>query len=188
MVDSVPVNAVQLLPDKLPVAVTYSTPTVNNILHQPAADMALYTHLGKVLRLSTEAVKCPVVGVRHSPRLAPIPCVVAQQVAQQSFAPVTVAINVPTDVSAYLQERSSEFPGVQAARCLPAAVSARPPGGAGARHRRSDQRGRDQGQGALSGCAGTGCRGPERPRVGIRPVPSWQGRRPDCERQLRRSV
>ena len=113
MVDSVPVRAVQVLPDNLPVPVTYYSPTDTNILHQPSADLALYDRLARVLGMSTKRIKCDVVGYKVAARLAPIPCSVAQQVALVPFADVTVDTNVPPYIYAYLAERQNLFRGVE---------------------------------------------------------------------------
>jgi penicillin-binding protein 2 len=107
MVNSTPANTVQLSPADLPVPITPS-----NILAQPAKDMRLYARLARVLQMSTKTTKCPVVGVKLTPRLAPIPCAVAQQVVLEPFGVVTVQTDVPTDVYAYLAERQDYFPGV----------------------------------------------------------------------------
>ena len=113
LVDSVPVRAVQVLPDNLPVPVTYYSPTDTNILHQPSADLALYDRLARVLGMSTKRIKCDVVGYKVAARLAPIPCSVAQQVALVPFADVTVDTNVPPYIYAYLAERQNLFRGVE---------------------------------------------------------------------------
>ena len=47
-----------MLPDNLPVPVTYYSPTDTNILHQPSADLALYDRLARVLGMSTKRIKC----------------------------------------------------------------------------------------------------------------------------------
>jgi penicillin-binding protein 2 len=107
MVNSAPVNTVQLRPADLPVPITPA-----NILAQPRADMRLYGRLARVLKMSTHRAACPVVGVNVNPRLAPIPCAVAQQVALEPFGVVTVQTDVSTDVYAYLAERQEYFPGV----------------------------------------------------------------------------
>jgi penicillin-binding protein 2 len=113
MVDSVPANAVRLVPTDLPVPVT---PT--NILRQPAKDVALYNRLAKVLQLSGRPAACKVdvsttTGiVVVTRRLGPIPCAVAQQVALEPYGEVTVKTGVPTQVYAYIAERQNRFPGV----------------------------------------------------------------------------
>ncbi|MBV9917485.1 MAG: penicillin-binding protein 2 [Solirubrobacterales bacterium] len=98
LVDSVPSIAVQLSPPDLP--------------RTRAGRAHLYAHLAGVLGISTRPTRCPIVGVRHTPRIAPIPCAVAQQHALLPYANVTIKTDVSNDVHYYLAERGDQFPGV----------------------------------------------------------------------------
>jgi penicillin-binding protein 2 len=102
--------AVQIVPDGLPVPLQVPIdPHV--IAHPPAADVALYDRLARVLHIRTKAEKCHVNGY-GTHRLSPIACSVAQGYVQLSYADVTVATDVPRAVLFYLEERQRQFPGV----------------------------------------------------------------------------
>jgi penicillin-binding protein 2 len=118
LVESQPVSAVQISPPDLPVPVTLS-----NLVHQPAADLRLYHRLARVLGMPTKRVSCHIdmkrsqlaaLGFhgRGNPRLAPIPCLMAQQVAQVPYAEVTIKTDVPKVVHYYLAENQNHYPGV----------------------------------------------------------------------------
>ncbi len=104
---SAPANAVQIEPDALPAPITLS-----NLVHQPAQDLAEFRSLARVLQMSTKPGPCAIVthGVQ---RLAPIACLVAQQVELLPYWNVTVATGVSDDVLYYIAERQTAFPGVQ---------------------------------------------------------------------------
>jgi penicillin-binding protein 2 len=61
--------------------------------------------------MSTKTQRCHVNGYGYH-RLAPIPCTVAQGVAQLPYAYVTIKTDVPTDAFYYLAERQLQFRGV----------------------------------------------------------------------------
>jgi penicillin-binding protein 2 len=107
LVNSQPVNAVEIEPDALPVPVTLA-----NIVDQPARDYVVYDRLAKVLQLSTKPGACAIVA-HGTQQLAPIPCMVAQQVELLPFAPVTIDTDVSNYVLYYWAERQTEFPGVE---------------------------------------------------------------------------
>lgn len=98
LVDSVPSTAVQISPSDLP--------------KSGAARRHLYRRLASVLDMPTKREKCHIDG-HGTHRLAPIPCLVAQEQAQLPYANVTVKQDVRNDVLWYLSERQSEFPGVE---------------------------------------------------------------------------
>jgi penicillin-binding protein 2 len=112
--------AVQITPTDLPVPV--KNPTITQLEHPPRADMRLYHRLATVLGMKTTRQKCKVVafltshGKTHQhtyhPRLAQIPCEIAQAVAELPYANATVATDVKPDVLYYLKERHLAFPGV----------------------------------------------------------------------------
>ncbi|MGO9903182.1 MAG: penicillin-binding protein 2 [Solirubrobacteraceae bacterium] len=102
--------AVEIEPDALPVPVTFENP--DNLIDQPVRDYGVYDRLASVLQISTKPSACTVAAHGTHP-LAPIPCMVAQQVETLPFAPVTVASDVSEDVAYYWAERQSEFPGVE---------------------------------------------------------------------------
>ena len=106
LVDSEPVPAVQISAPDLPVAVTQA-----NLVNQPAKDIRLYNRLAAVLGVSTRPARCHINGYGWH-RLAPIPCAVAQGVAQLPYAKVTIKTDVPRDAYYYLAERQTQFPGV----------------------------------------------------------------------------
>jgi penicillin-binding protein 2 len=98
LVDSIPANAVQIVPSDLP--------------KSGAARRHLYRRLASVLQMSTKRQKCPVDG-HGVHRLAPIPCAVAQEQAQLPYANVTVKTDAAKQVLWYLSERQAQYPGVE---------------------------------------------------------------------------
>ena len=116
LVGSAEVPVVQISPANLPVPVSLPA---GNVLKQPAADMAVYAKLAKVVGVSTRPQKCKVQlyegndQIKVSYRmLAEIPCLVAQGVSEEAYAPVTIKTDVNVDVRGYLLERQRQFPGV----------------------------------------------------------------------------
>ena len=114
LVDSQRVPAIQIAPDELPVHVTQA-----DMVNQPALDYQLvYDKLARILRMSTKPHPCSFytygngLPVHHSPQLAPIPCLIAQNVSQAEYANVTIKTDVSPDIQAYIAERSTLFPGV----------------------------------------------------------------------------
>jgi penicillin-binding protein 2 len=113
LVDSQPVPSVLISPPDLPVPITLA-----NLTATSAADTALFNRLARVLSVPTRPVAChvdgkpPPLGPGGNYRMAPIPCAVAQQVANVPYGNVTVKTDVPNDVYYYLAERQKEFPGV----------------------------------------------------------------------------
>ena len=122
LVDSKRSIAVEISPPDLPVPLQLcdsATQLVGGvwsqsctIAHPPVQDISLYDHLAHVLGMSTKAQKCPVDGYRIL-WLSPIACDVASGYVQLSYADVRVAEYVPSDILYYLEERQSQFPGVQ---------------------------------------------------------------------------
>jgi penicillin-binding protein 2 len=113
LVNSTAVPAVEIEPPDLPVPVTLAT-----ITKKPAKDYALYDRLASVLLMSTKPQPCDYTtylasgAVAHDPRLARIPCLIAQSIANEAYANVTIKTDVTGDVRAYLAERQVDFPGV----------------------------------------------------------------------------
>jgi penicillin-binding protein 2 len=107
LVRSQAVPAVLISPPDLPVPMQPSL-----LAHPPARDAALYRKLAHVLGMPTKRVRCSIagVGVVH---LSPIACMVAQQYALLPYSTVTIKTGAPTQVQYYLQERQSQFPGVE---------------------------------------------------------------------------
>src|SRR5437763_405504 len=98
LVESQPTTAVQLSPPDLPVPVTPA-----NIAHPPPRDLAFYNRLAHVVGMPTRRTGCQVVGYgKHLLRLSPIACDVAQQVALQPYADVTIKTDIPKAVHYYL--------------------------------------------------------------------------------------
>ena len=177
LVESERVPAIQIAPDELPVHVTQA-----NMIHQPARDYPLYDKLAGILRMSTKPHACSFytygngLPVQHSPRLAPIPCLIAQNVSQAEYANVTIKADVSPDIQAYIAEHGeSVFPGVADAGGLPAQVSARRRRRAGLRHARRDQlnRGRHE---AVQGHQAGQYRRPVGPGVRIQLLPPGRRR------------
>jgi penicillin-binding protein 2 len=97
LVDSRPAIAVQISPPDLP--------------KNGPERRHLYRRLAGILGVSTKRKHCPVPG-HGRPRLAPIPCTVAQAQALLPYANVTVKTDVKSQILWYLSERQSQFPGV----------------------------------------------------------------------------
>lgn len=116
LVDSQPAPAVQIVPLDLPVPISLSTLENELLKHhgaQPRADYAVYDELAKLLNMSTTPRSCKFTLYllkphQESVRLAPIPCLVAQGIANAQYAPVTIKTDVPRDVSFYIQERQNQ--------------------------------------------------------------------------------
>jgi penicillin-binding protein 2 len=106
LVDSTAVPAVVVSPPDLPVPMSQTA-----LVHTPPADMHLYDSLAKILGMSTKAGPCKIDGVGTVPR-SPIGCKVAQSWAKLPYANVTIQQAVNSDVQYYLQERQTQFPGV----------------------------------------------------------------------------
>ncbi|HLY50305.1 MAG TPA: penicillin-binding transpeptidase domain-containing protein [Solirubrobacteraceae bacterium] len=123
LVDSVRAIAVQIAPPDLPVPLQACDPATQyvggtwssscTVAHPPVKDANLYTRLAHVLGKPTRRRKCKVDYPYGTLRLSPIGCAVAQGYAALPYANVTVGADVSRDVLFYLQERESEFPGVQ---------------------------------------------------------------------------
>jgi penicillin-binding protein 2 len=122
LVGSTPVPAVQIEPPDLrPTPLTYE-----NFQKDIGQDDALFNRLAKVLRMSTKPEPCqytiyvtkskrfPEGYVIHDPKLAQIPCLITQSIANEAYANVTIKTDVTPDVQAYLAERQLDFPGVSA--------------------------------------------------------------------------
>jgi len=114
LVTSTPVPAVEIAPPDLPTPLTYL-----NFQTAIAKDEGLFGRLAKVLEMSTKPERCgyTVYGglkgpVTYYPKLAKIPCLVTQSIANQAYANVTIKTGVVTDVQDYLAERQVDFPGV----------------------------------------------------------------------------
>jgi penicillin-binding protein 2 len=97
LVDSRAAIAVQISPPDLPAS--------------GAARRRLYRRLAFMLSMPTKRMRCHVDG-HGTPRLAPIPCVVAQEQAQLPYANVTIKTDVKPQILWYLSERQGQFPGV----------------------------------------------------------------------------
>ena len=114
LVDSKSAIAVQVVAPDLPVPAN-----AGNFARPPAADTAVYRKLAKVLQISTKRHPCrfasPTVTQPYRvirPRLAAIPCAVAQQLTLAPYEPVAIKTDVSNDVLYYLSERQNQFPGV----------------------------------------------------------------------------
>jgi len=124
LVDSRQALAVQISPTELPPS--------------PAGRDALYRRLAGVLQFSTRPRRCKVltstsvtpagqiVQTFAYPRLAHIPCLVAQGLAVVSYQDVTLKTDVAPQVQFYLAERQDQFPGVGVGKVY---VRAYPQGG-----------------------------------------------------------
>lgn len=116
LVDSQPAPAVQIVPLDLPVPISLATLQDELAKHhgaQPRADYAVYDELARLLKIPTKPRPCNFTLYlskphRESVRLAPIPCLVAEGIANAQYAPVTIKTDVPRDVSFYIQERQTE--------------------------------------------------------------------------------
>ncbi len=114
LVTSTPVPAVEIAPPDLPTPLTSE-----NFQASISSDAGLFHRLAKVLEMSTKPQKCKytVYGgvngpVSYYPKLAKIPCLVTQSIANEAYANVTIKTDVSTDVQDYLAERQVDFPGV----------------------------------------------------------------------------
>ncbi|MBV8429720.1 MAG: hypothetical protein JO244_01070 [Solirubrobacterales bacterium] len=115
--------AVQISPEQLPVplqACDITTQYVGgqwaqscSVAHPPVQDAQLYNRLAKVLGQSSKPRKCLVDYPYGVLRLSPIGCAAAKGYAALPYANVTVGQDVSPDVLYYLEERQSEFTGVQ---------------------------------------------------------------------------
>ena len=114
LVRSVQVPAVEIETPDLPVPITPST----ILSKQPAGDYPLYDKLARLLGMSTKPSSCKYTIYEskgpqtYDPRLAPIPCDIAQGLANTSYANVTIKTDVSADVRDYIAERQAEFQGV----------------------------------------------------------------------------
>jgi penicillin-binding protein 2 len=121
LVSSTPVPAVEIEPPDLPTPLTYQ-----NFQQDISKDGPLFNRLAAVLRMSTKPEPCrytvylpkskrvPYGYLIYDPKLAQIPCLVTQSIANQAYANVTIKTDVTADVQAYLAERQRDFPGVSA--------------------------------------------------------------------------
>jgi len=121
LVDSKRAIAVQISPPDLPaqlqlcdrrtqlLGATWASSCT--IAHPPAADIALYDRLARVLGMPTAPQRCPVDGYGVL-QLSQIACDVAQGYVKLSYNNVTIKVDVSRDVLYYLEERQSQFPGV----------------------------------------------------------------------------
>jgi penicillin-binding protein 2 len=119
LVGSTPVPAVEILPPELPTPLTYQ-----NFQTAMGRDDAVFNRLAEVLQMSTKPEPCkytiylpkstrvPNGYLNHDPKLAQIPCLITQSIANQAYANVTIKTGVTADVEAYLAERQLDFPGV----------------------------------------------------------------------------
>jgi penicillin-binding protein 2 len=113
LVNSKRAIAVQISPAQLPVSLQANTNAqeARLVAHPPRRDVALYKRLARVLGMPERVRRCLVPGFgAHS--LSPIACLVARGFVQLSYANVTIATDVPSDVLYYLEERQPQFPGV----------------------------------------------------------------------------
>jgi penicillin-binding protein 2 len=121
LVSSTTQLAAMIVPDELPVKVNQT-----NILNSYPKDDAVYNRLARQLHKSRKPKPCVVAvpppscntstgNCPHSTTrdLSPIACIVAQQIALNTYADVTIAEPVGTDLQYYVAERASEFRGVQ---------------------------------------------------------------------------
>ena len=120
LVDSVKVPAILVEPQQLPVALSTSIHGVSD----PPADDAIYRRLAVALNMSAKPSTCrytltvdngagALVTQRFAPKLAEIPCIIAQHAADFQNGTVTIATNVPTAEQAYISERQRSFRGVE---------------------------------------------------------------------------
>jgi penicillin-binding protein 2 len=107
LVRSQAVPAVLISPPDLPVPMAPSLLT-----SPPARDVALYRKLARVLGMPTKRERCSIAGAGVA-QLSPIACMVAQQYALLPYSTVTIKTDVPWQARDFLQERQSQFPGVQ---------------------------------------------------------------------------
>jgi penicillin-binding protein 2 len=113
--------AAVIVPDELPVKVNQT-----NILTSFPKDDAVYSRLARLLHKSTRPKPCTVavpppscsVATGKCPHsttrdLSPIACTVAQSIALNTYADVTVAEPVSSNLEYYVAERAGNFRGVQ---------------------------------------------------------------------------
>lgn len=118
LVTSAEVPAVEIAPQSLPVPLNLSDIEAHPG-SQPAKDYAVYSELAKLLNISTKPQSCKFIiyytagPKQYSPRLAQIPCLVAQGIANSQYANVTIKTDVSQFVYDYLQERLSIDPRLQ---------------------------------------------------------------------------
>jgi penicillin-binding protein 2 len=121
LVSSTTALAAVIVPDELPVKVNQT-----NILQSFSKDDAVYTRLAHLLHMKTHRRPCKVAtpppscntATGHCPTsttrdLSPIACTVAQQIALNFYADVTVRQPVSRDLEYYVAERAGEFRGIQ---------------------------------------------------------------------------
>ncbi len=124
LVTSTTALSVQIDPTELPVKVNQS-----NILNSYRRDDAVYDRLARVIgkgvkrhrckvatpppSCNVASGKCPASTTR---RLSPIACLVAQSIALNTYADVTVKTPVSTRVQYYIAERANQFRGVNVAQ------------------------------------------------------------------------
>ncbi len=107
LVDSTSVPAVLISPPDLPVAMSQAA-----LANTPPADQRLYAGLARVLGMSTKPGPCVVDGLGQVIR-SPVGCLVDQSWAKLPYANVTIKEQVAKDVQYYLEERQTQFPGVE---------------------------------------------------------------------------
>jgi penicillin-binding protein 2 len=119
LVESVRVPSILISPETLPTPVSLSYGKNGKpYITQAAKDYALYGRLARLLQMSTKPRTCSyqIYGnngpINYSPKLAPIPCRVAQGVAASQYANVTIKSKVTPDIQDYILERQTQFPGV----------------------------------------------------------------------------
>ncbi len=113
--------AAVIVPEDLPVKVNQT-----NILSSFPEDDAVYGRLARLLHKSTKPKPCVVAVPPPSCNtttgtcphtttraLSPVACTVAQQIALNTYADVTIAEPVGTDLQYYVAERAGQFQGVQ---------------------------------------------------------------------------
>jgi penicillin-binding protein 2 len=121
LVSSTTELAAVIVPDELPVKVNQT-----NVLTSFPADNAVYDRLAHLLHRPTRPKPCVVavpppscsVSAGRCPPstrrdLSPIACAVAQSIALNTYANVTIAEPVSRNLEFYVAERATAFPGVQ---------------------------------------------------------------------------
>ncbi|MGH2909275.1 MAG: penicillin-binding transpeptidase domain-containing protein [Solirubrobacteraceae bacterium] len=120
LVSSTTQLAAVIVPDDLPVKVNQT-----NILNSYPKDDAVYNRLARLLHKSRKPKPCIVAvpppncnTVGHCPPsttrdLSPVACTVAQQIALNTYADVTIAEPVSRNLEYYVAERANQFRGVQ---------------------------------------------------------------------------
>jgi penicillin-binding protein 2 len=124
LVSSTTALSVEIVPSELPVKVNQS-----NILTSYRRDDAVYDRLSHVIGMGRKRHPCKVatpppgcdVASGKCPRsttrdLSPIACTVAQQIALNTYADVTVKSPVSTRVQYWIDERANEYRGVDVAQ------------------------------------------------------------------------